>query len=98
MDTRPRVWKETILNAKEMWKIGKDKSRNAYNLEGKKHGLNDTINKEMLERYSLEHDYPGEKERIEKMELEEPERLHNPFYQLNGEANHFNEVKFIFMT
>jgi hypothetical protein len=37
-----------------------------------------------MERYSLEMDYPGEKERIIKIELEDADRLFNPFYKLKG--------------
>jgi hypothetical protein len=31
-------------------------------------------------------DYPGEKERIKKIELEDADRLFNPFYKLKGKS------------
>jgi len=81
---RPRIWKETISNTKKLWKLGKEKSRNAYDLKTKVYGLNDLINREFLERYHVESLYPGEKKRIEMLEKSTPERLYNPFYQLKG--------------
>jgi hypothetical protein len=86
------VWQDTISRSKELWDIGKTQSRNAYNTLSKNYGLNDTINREILERYTCEIDYPGEKERIEKIETEDPERLFNPFYELKGESHDIHNI------
>ncbi|OAV86545.1 hypothetical protein PTTG_29842 [Puccinia triticina 1-1 BBBD Race 1] len=79
----PRKWEETISSIKKCWQESKDEAKTAYDDKTKAKGLKDNINVEFVERYH-QRNKPGQKEEIEAIEKECPDRLYNRFYTLKG--------------